>query len=63
MKKIYRVTSVMEVDYICEVEMEEGSTESEIIQFAETNGDWDTDRHADPQATDKYFVNWLTIAP
>ncbi len=57
MKKTYRVTSVMEVDYICEVELEEGATEASIIQFAEENGDWDIDRHVDPQPTDKYIIN------
>lgn len=57
MTKTFKVTSVMAVDYVCEIEMPEGSTDAEIIAAAEEAANWDVDRHADIESTDQYLIN------
>lgn len=52
----YKVISVMQIDYVTEIEMPDDATPEEIICAAENHGDWDTD-FTNTCSTGEYFVN------
>ena len=60
----YKVISVMQVDYVTEIEMPDDATPEEIICAAEERGEWDADL-TETSSTSEYFVNGqpVEVAP
>ena len=60
MSKTYKVVSVMEVDYVTEVELPENATPDQIIEAAEESAFWDPD-FSDTSNTGVYYIDGVKV--